>query len=411
MDLTRQAMFAAGSQVNHFEHAHAYPDASFTDVVRPNADTLYSTLWFDVSREPLIVSVPNPGKRYYLFQVMDMWTDAFATPGLRTHGPGPMSFALASPDWAHKLPPGVDIIRTPTPTGFIIGRTQTNGIDDYEAVHIFQDGMQASTLSSWGRPFRVISRRPEIEPPLLPPVERIAGMTGQEFFSRFVELFKANPPHANDYSVLARMKRLGLERGRYFDVSLLPPGIRRGFESARRTVHAELRSAMSHLGEQVNGWQMTGSPIGTYGTDYLRRATIAYGGLGANCREDAMYPTANADIDGRPLDSAASYVLHMAGDELPPVRAFWSLTLYNDKQLFADNPIDRYAIGDRDDLLFNEDGSLDLYLQRKALGGERDRNWLPTPRSGGFNLNFRLYWPKTAALQGSWAPPAVRRLE
>lgn len=148
--------------------------------------------------------------------------------------------------------------------------------------------------------------------------------------------------------------------------------------------------------------------IGTYGTDYYRRALIAYGGLGANVVEDAIYPGAFADGEGQPFDSRKQYVLHFAKGELPPVRAFWSLTLYNDQQAFADNPLDRYAIGDRDPLSFGKDGSLTLYIQRESPGTDKESNWLPAPKSGGFSMNLRLYWPEPSALDGTWKPPAVQ---
>jgi len=153
------------------------------------------------------------------------------------------------------------------------------------------------------------------------------------------------------------------------------------------------------------------NPVGTYGTDYLKRALIAFMGLGANTLEDAFYPTARAQADGKPFDSAARYVLHFERQQLPPVRAFWSLTMYNDRQFMAENPIDRYAIGDRDPLKFNPDGSLDLYIQRASPGADRESNWLPAPGSGGFSMNLRLYWPQPVVLDGTWEPPAIKRLD
>jgi hypothetical protein len=140
--------------------------------------------------------------------------------------------------------------------------------------------------------------------------------------------------------------------------------------------------------------------IGTYGTDYLHRAGVAYGGYGANAIQDALYPTAFADADGKPFSSDKRYVLHFAKDQTPPVRAFWSLTMYDERQLFTANPINRFAIGDRDKLIFNGDGSLDLYIQRESPGKDKESNWLPAPKSGAFTMNLRLYWPKIEATNG-----------
>lgn len=161
----------------------------------------------------------------------------------------------------------------------------------------------------------------------------------------------------------------------------------------------------------ANGWQTNVTAIGTYGTDYLHRAGVAYGGYGANVIEDALYPTAFADADGKPFSSDKRYLLHFAKDQTPPVRGFWSLTMYDERQLFTANSIDRYAIGDRDKLTFNTDGSLDLYIQSESPGKDREANWLPAPKSGSFTMNLRLYWPKAEATNGSWAPPPVNRVD
>ena len=148
--------------------------------------------------------------------------------------------------------------------------------------------------------------------------------------------------------------------------------------------------------------------MGTYGTDYLQRAAVAYAGLGAAVPDDAVSATAFADADGQPLTGEGSYVLHFGKDQLPPARASWSLTLYDDKQRLAANPANRYAVSDRDKLWFNDDGSLDIYVQRKSPGMDKETNWLPTPAGGPFTLTLRLYWPKPEALKGIWAPPSLR---
>jgi hypothetical protein len=203
------------------------------------------------------------------------------------------------------------------------------------------------------------------------------------------------------------MKRIGLVAGKTFDLAKASPQIQTAIKKASAIAQERLTSGLGSAGTNVNKWGMLLSPIGTYGTDYYRRALIAYGGLGANVIEDAIYPTAYFDTEGKPFDSDKKYELHFGKDEIPPVRAFWSLTMYNDEQAFADNPIDRYAIGDRDDLSFGEDGSLTFYIQRDSPGKDKERNWLPAPKSGGFSMNLRLYWPEPSALDGTWKPPAV----
>lgn len=394
--------------VNQFAHVPTFPDASFTDVVRANVDTLYSALWFDVNREPLIIHVPDSGGRYYLLPILDLWTDVFSSPGKRTTGTAEQTFAIVSPKWQGELPDGVRMVRAPTGTGWMVGRTQTNGKSDYDSVHEFQASLKAIPLSAWGKDYT--PPKGQVNPMVssAPPTEQVAKMDAATFFARFTELTKDSPPHPNDNPVLARMKRIGLQPGEPFDFANASPQVQKAMKDAVAIAQEKISSGLSKVGIVVNGWGMMMPPIGTYGTDYLRRAQIAYGGLGANVIEDAIYPTAFTDADGKPFDSSKRYVLHFAKDELPPVRAFWSLTMYNDKQAFADNPLNRYALGDRDKLKFGEDGSLTLYIQRESPGKDRESNWLPAPKSGGFSMNMRLYWPKPEALDGSWHPPAVQ---
>src|SRR5262249_39691375 len=154
----------------------------------------------------------------------------------------------------------------------------------------------------------------------------------------------------------------------------------------------KIRDHATRAARIMNGWVMMTSPIGTYGTDYLKRALIAFMGLGATTVEDTIFPTAFTMADGSPFDSDAKYEVRFPNNGLPPARAFWSLTMYNDRQLFADNPMGRYAIGDRDHLRFDSDGSLMLYIQRESPGRDKETNWLPTPRQGPFTMTLRLYW-------------------
>lgn len=397
--------------INRFGHMQAFPDPSFMDVVRPNADTLYSLLWFDVSKEPLMIHVPESTGRYYLLEVMDMWTDVFASPGTRTTGSGAHTFAIRGPKWMGPIPRGAAEIRSPTEQGWIVGRTQTNGTADYDAVHRFQSRLIAKPYSDYGD--NAPPRKGEVhaDADMSAPVEQLEKLDPGAFYSLFARTARANPPHYNDYPVLARMARLGLEPGRAFDIGSIEHQARTALSDTAPIALEKIKSALAKTARLENGWMMMGSPIGTYGTDYLKRAAIAYTGLGANLMEDAVYPSMLAEADGTPFDSGKRYVLHFEKSELPPARAFWSLTMYNEHQFFAENPIGRYAIGDRDKLLFNADGSLDLYIQRESPGGGKDQNWLPAPASGSFSLNMRVYWPKPEALDGTWKPPALRRAD
>jgi hypothetical protein len=396
--------------VNQLAHARAFPDASFTVVVRPNADTLYTVLTFDVSQEPLVVSVPDSDGRYFLLPWLDYWTDIFAVPGTRTTGNKAQTFAIAGPRWEGQLPASVTLYRSPTNSGLLIGRAQTNGKSDYEAVRKFQDGMRAYPLSAHGKSYTPPKGTMRAGQDTTAPPDQVEKMDAATFFSMLAELMKDNPPHANDHPILDRMRRIGIEPGKSFAFTSASKEIQDALNAAPGVALPQIKTAWTRAGVFANGWRINLTAIGTYGTDYLHRAGVAYGGLGANVPEDAVYPTAFGDADGQPFSSNKRYVLHFSKDQIPPVRGFWSLTMYDERQLFTDNPVDRYAIGDRDKLTFNPDGSLDLYIQRDSPGADKESNWLPAPKSGGFTMNLRLYWPKAQVLDGSWTPPPVKRV-
>jgi hypothetical protein len=301
------------------------------------------------------------------------------------------------------------LIHSPTAIGWIVGRTQTNGKADYEAVHKFQAGFSTTPLSQWGKSYQPPPGRINSDWDMkTPPVEQVESLSAAAFFSLFTELTKLNPPHANDYPILNQMRRMGIEPGNAFAFDKASPEVQRALTEAGPAAVKEIKAQFLRAGIPNAGWRTNLSAVGTYGADYLSRAGVAYAGLGANTIEDAVYPTAITDADGKPFSSDSHYVLHFSKDQIPPVHGFWSLTMYNGKQLFAANPIDRYAIGDRDKLTFNPDGSLDLYIQRESPGKDKEPNWLPAPASGPFTMNLRLYWPKPEVLDGSWMPPGVK---
>ncbi|CAM3174283.1 DUF1254 domain-containing protein [Sphingomonas antarctica] len=395
-DLTRRISMVAppplGGAINGFAHRPAFPDEKFAAIVRPNADTLYSSLWYDVTAGPLVIDVPDSGGRYYLLHLMDAWTETWGATGSRTTGTGAQRLMIVAPDWQGKVPAGVELLRSPTNQGWLLGRTQTNDPADYPAVRAFQAGMKIIAAPAAAKP----------PPPVAfkPPFEAVETMSAQAYFTRAAELLAANRPHDMDTPMLQRLRGLGIVPGAKFDWNALTDAQRAALTAAHDGATPRIRGAMVSTGLVRNGWRTTVAGIGTYGADYLHRAGIAWFALAANLPDDAIYPTANTDSRGKPFTSDARYTIHFAKADLPPVRAFWSLTLYNERQLFAANPIKRFAIGDRDDLTFNADGSLDLYVQRADPGAARHANWLPAPANGGFSLTMRLYWPEKRAIEG-----------
>jgi len=416
MDITRrQAVNVEAGKIigrgpmNKFTHARMFPPADFRDVVRPNFDTLYSIAWLDLTKEPMVVSAPDTQGRYYMLPMLDMWTDVFMVPGKRTTGTGVGRFLIVPPGWQGELPQGVQRIDAPTPYVWIIGRTQTNGPKDYDAVHKVQDGYTVTPLSQLGR-------KPEPAKILVdsavdmktPPMIQVNNMAADKYFAYAAELLKVNPPHITDQPIIARMRNIGIERGKAFDLGKVDSTIKRALERAASDALKQLQAKIPTMAKVVNGWQMNTDTMGVYGTYYLKRAGVALIGLGANLPEDAIYPINIGDVDGKPLTGTNRYVLHFTKDEIPPVSAFWSITLYDKDGFPTANALNRNAIGDRDDLKFNADGSIDFYFQNESPGKDKEYNWLPAP-TGDFNLVMRLYGPKAEALDGRWVPPAVKR--
>lgn len=396
--------------LGRFAHGFAHPDATFRDVVRPNADTLYSMLWYDVGVEPLVLSPPPCPQRYHVLPLMDMWTDIFATVGTHATAGTGGHFAIVGPGWHGELPAGVRRIASPTDVGWILGRVQTNGPADFEAVRSIQAGMAAAPLSRWQKgdttlePGRV---DPSVDM-ITPPLDQALSMRAAEFFRVASILMQRNPPHASDAAMVLRLERLGFFVGMEFDLAAAPEPVRRSLDQAVVEAQARLLRRGMARRHHRQGWVLP-AILGVYGNEYLARAFTAYRGLGALPPTEALYPTALADADGNPLHGSQRYRLHFAKDALPPVRAFWSLTMYGEDQFFVANPIDRFAIGDRDALSFNADGSLDLWMQHEMPTVDRQSNWLPAP-AGPFTMNLRLYAPRPEAVDGAWNPPPIQRL-
>ncbi|MGQ0446524.1 MAG: DUF1254 domain-containing protein [Beijerinckiaceae bacterium] len=227
--------------------------------------------------------------------------------------------------------------------------------------------------------------------------------------TRLAELMAKYPPHANDYPILFRLRALGIEPGKPFDAKKLDPETVAVINKAAKDTLAYMPVAMTMSGDKVNGWNIGRENMGSYGTSYLRRANIAMGGLGANLPEDAVYPVSFVDEEGKPLSGANKYIVHFDKGNTPPADAFWSITMYDKDGFQIPNPINRYAIGDRDKLKFNTDGSLDIYVQAGSPGKDKESNWLPAPQ-GAFQPTMRLYSPRPEVLDGKWSPPPFKKV-
>ena len=261
--------------------------------------------------------------------MLDMWTDVFAVPGKRTTGTSAANFAVTPPGWTGALPDGVIRVDAPTPYVWVLGRTQTNGPADYEAVHKVQDGYTVTPLSRWGKAPEAVTAT--IDPTVdmkTPPVQQISAMAADKFFAYGAQLMKLNAPHATDWSTIARLKQIGIEPGKGFDAGSLSPETRSALERGAAAGLKLMGDKLPTLARIANGWQMNTDTMGVYGDYYLKRAIVALVGLGANQPEDAIYPLNVADADGKRLTGDNKYVLHFEKSELPPVSAFWSVTMY-----------------------------------------------------------------------------------
>ncbi len=415
MDITRRQCtnVEAGKRpgfgpANQFTHMRAYPDADFKTVVRPNFDTLYSVAWLDLTDEPVIVSVPDTNNRYYLLPMLDMWSDVFACPGWRTSGTKESHFLVAPKSWSGTLPNGTERIDAPTPYVWIIGRTQTNGPDDYAAVHKIQDGFKVTPLSQWGK--QPAAAQVKVDPTVdmtTPPLEQVNSMSASAYFAYAAELLNKHSAHITDWSLVCRMKRIGIEVGKAFNSSVLEGDTKQAVDKGIADELKSMLAELPNMGRFVNGWRMNTDTMGVYGNNYLKRAIVAMVGLGANQPEDAVYPINFTDADGNPVDGNNKYILHFSKEELPPVDAFWSVTMYDKDGFQAANSINRFAISSWMPLVKNSDGSLDLYLQNENPGPEKEANWLPAPK-GILGVTMRLYAPAPSVLTGQWNPPAIK---
>jgi hypothetical protein len=399
--------------MGQFARARSYPDASFHDVTAPNADTLYTSAWLDLSKEPYVLSLPNAHGRYYLMPMLNAWTTVFQVPGKRTTGTGPQKYAITGPGWSGTLPEGVTEYKSLTNLVWILGRIYCTGTPkDYKAVHEMQDKITLIPLSSYGKAY---SPQPGSVDPAIDVKtavrDQVEALDASAYFTLMAQLMKNNPPAAADAPILARIAKIGIVPGQPFDLSKLSPGAQEALKSVPKAGAGKIMGYFKDVAQAQNGWTFF-TKTGIYGTDYLDRAFITAVGLGANRPQDAVYPTSKEDTDGKPYSGSNRYVMHFDKGQLPPVNGFWSLTMYDAEFFFVSNPLNRYTLSARNKLKTNADGSVDLLLQHENPGKEKESNWLPAP-SGGFIPMLRLYWPKEtppSILDGTWTIPPAKEL-
>ena len=401
-----------------FFNIKRYPPADYRGVSAPNADTLYSLAWMDLDKEPWVFSHPDMGDRYFLFPTYSLWVPVIASPGSRTTGGKAASYLLAGPGWKGEAPAGLTKIDVPTRYVLILGRTFADGTEkDYEIVNALQDQYDVRPLSAFGKADYVYAAPPVDPNPGFSmtdkPQQVILGMDVEEYFNRMARLMCHDaPPAAEDAPILAEMAKIGLEPCKTFSLTALGGETAAALKDLPQQALDYLGKNEATMGVVKDGWVF--SMVGTYGTDYLKRAVLAAFGWPANLPQDAVYPYTLTDKEGQPLTGANKYTLTFAKGQEPPVNGFWSITMYEiDKGWwFVPNPLNKFTVSPRNNLVPNEDGSVTLYFQNESPGKEKEANWLPAPK-GAFLPMLRMYWPKEtnpSILDGTWTPPQVQKV-
>ena len=399
-----------------FANIKRYPPADFRGVSAPNADTLYSVAWLDLA-EPQAFSHPDMGKRFYLFEMSDLWMTDFNSPGTRTAGGGGANYLITGPGWAGAVPAGMQQIKCATRYMVILGRTYADGTDqDYAAVNALQAQYKIVPLSAYDKSYTYQTPPVDLKPGFSmtdAPQAVILDMDTSAYFNMMARLMGgAAPPAAEDAPMLTRMAKIGLVPGQKFDMTKLDPATQTALKDLGKAALQRIEANKDSLGAMVNGWIVT-KGLGVYGTDYMKRAVVAAFGWPANLPQDAVYPYTEVDGGGRKLSGANKYTLTFAKGETPPVNAFWSITMYEiDKGWwFVPNVLNKFTVSPRNNPTYNSDGSLTLYFQNQSPGQGKEANWLPAPK-GDFIPMLRMYWPKEtdpSINNGTWKPPPVEK--
>lgn len=374
----------------------------FKDVVSPNVDIVYCAAWLDLTRNPVVLNVPDTNDRYYVMQLMDAWTNTFASIGRRTSGTGAGKFAIVGPDWRGTLPSGHQEVKCPTNGAWLIGRVLAKGEDDLDnAIAIL-------------RQFTLTAPDGNKLPSMITPANKlllenkVEDLCALDFFKTMTDLMILNPT-ANNQSFEKQFAQIGINFTYGFDAQKLDPDTIAGLKRAATDAFQIIVNSLEELDcRNSNGW-MVCLGVGTYGDRFLKRAYVAYSGLGANVDEEATCPRAFVDDQGNPLNGQNKYILRFENGQFPPVEAFWSVTMYDADFYLVTNDMKRYAIADyTPGLEYNDDGSLDIYIQ-KCPPQNKESNWLPAPDED-FNLLLRMYQPAAKILNGTYEIPGVKRV-
>ncbi len=413
-DATRMASSISD---NIFSHQRVFPDYTFKKVVAPNNDTNYSLAFLNLEEEPIVIVTPDTKGRYIVTTFLDAWTNNFSLIGSRYLGTKSQKLFVTGPNWKGKIPKEFRHIASPTNLVWIIGRIQVNNKNDQQQnVSKLQDEFRLTTFSKWKNGDTASLPYQKKIYYQLPSGQFKEGVAAgvktlpiADFFNYANALLTDNPPFATDSTIVQRIRKIGVGKGEKFSLS--------SFDSITQNVLNALTGKIyQHLGRSAASGiagnnAMREKGLGNFGTDYAFRFLVAVYGLGALPPEEAIYIDRKVDEQNISLNGENHYVVHFAKGELPPAKAFWSITLYNQDRYLSQNEIGRYAIGNRDALNFNADGSLDIYVGHERPSEEKLSNWLPAP-DGSFYLITRIYVPQGRYLKdrNTWQHPNIQKI-
>lgn len=390
----------------------AYPAVDNRSAAAPNSETLYTMVWYDLTKEPWVFTIPDMADRFYIMPMLSAYNEVFHVAGTRATGQKTQTYVLTGPGWTGDLPDSLVHVQSPTALVWILGRVYCTGTEeDYAKLHTLQDQFQSVPLAAYGQPYTPPAGIVDIKIDMKTGVrDQVNHMPLADYFTLLAELLKTNPPKPEDAPLIAKMAEIGIIPGQDFDPRKLPI---LGKKADPKIALLEMLKVMKDK-DPVNGWLYWTSNAGQYGIDYKQRALVTMLGPGLNFPEDAVYPLSLKDAEGKEYNGEEyNYVVHFDKGKLPPVKGFWSITLYDETFFFAANAINRYNLSQRDSLISNADGSVDMYIQSESPGADKQANWLPAPK-GKFILMMRLYWPQDkppSILDGSWTPPPVKRID
>lgn len=419
---------------NSFVHARLYAPPSFRGFVRPNLDTLYSSAWVDLRHGPVIFTVPALGVRYGVVQILDMWAELVANMNRKTNLAAGGKFALVPQGWSGDLPEGVEVIPCSTNRVWVVLRLAANGPKDVKEANALQDQFKLEYLTPPPPP--EVEEKEEEKAPVKSkksrttrsrsssqstssnepkaqitsgPAKVVEGLSAEKFFGAAAALLSEYPAPTGRWTTLAKLKQVGVKPGQPYDINGLEAGFYGAASKGMTQAQAEMKQQAESLTKMENGWAMRVDNIDLMGKSDILKATLASIGIGTPLPEDILsFQTATTESEQR-LVGGSKYVLTFTKDELPPTDGFWTVTVYDQEGFLMKNAMERYSLGSLDKLLYNEDGSLTLYLQPKSPYGPKENNWLPTPKWGYFSVMLRLYSPTGAALTKTWKIPAVSR--